>query len=134
MDHELAREYAGLVRQKRALKTDLDAIGERIEEIEKMLLEQFGADGIDKITIAGMNLSPRRELWAATIDGQYDDACDALISTGYGELVQRRFNAQSLSGVVRELDREGQPVPPEWDGLIRVSEVFKISATESKRG
>ncbi len=134
MDTSIALAYTEKVREKRALDKRLKDLNAEIDEMQRALLDQFAAeDGLDRFTVNGMNLAPQRQLWASTADKQYDAACDALTKTGFGDLVQRRFNAQTLSAVVREMDDAGTPIPPEWEGVITITEKFVIGATEAKR-
>lgn len=138
MDNALCERYTDLVRKKRQLDAEQKAVNADLRDLEEAVLAEFAADGnVDRITVNGMNLKPQRTLWASCNDGQYDAACDALAATGYGDYVQRRFNAQSLSALVREMERDGmsvEEIAAQWDGLVNVTEKFTISATEAHRG
>ncbi len=52
--------------------------------------------------------------------------CDALRRGQLGEYVEETYNTNSLSAYMRELDREGRPLPPVLDAVLEIGEVFKL--------
>ena len=139
IDLEKAEELIKLKEIKTRLTKELKGVSKTIQEVESVLLEQFSASPISKISLFGKTLSVKRMLWAG-IDKQHDDeessiayerACTMLKKMGLEEFVGERFMPQTLSGYVRELDKEGFPVPEQWEGIIKVAEKFTISVVNS---
>jgi hypothetical protein len=119
---EVSREIKDLEDRLKALKSQRD-------ELQEGLLEQFSSAGVSSVRVDGLTVSLRREVWATCKESNYERACAALTAAGLSEFVQPRFNAHTLSAYVRELDRDGKPLPKEFDGAIEVSERFSLRAT-----
>lgn len=125
----LASEWAALDERSKMLKAEIDAHKERMAQIEPVLLEHMADMGMESMRLLGRTVYIQTQLWAATPDKSA--AVEALKESGYGNLVSETFNANSLSAVIREFDREGKELPPEWSGVIGVSSVVKLRARKS---
>ncbi len=126
------RTYARLDKEKRGLEDRLKKLKVQIEETSHAVLDHFQKLGIDRVTVEGVTIYVRRELWAGREqDVSVDQACTALKDAGLSEYAHERVNTQSLSAYVRELDAAGEPLPAELQGVIKVSEVFKLSTRMS---
>lgn len=126
------RKYARLDRDRRTLKEKLAKVEAEIDETEPGVIEHFQRMGMDRATIDGTTIYLRRELWAGKADGVTDEAaCDALAANGLGDYVKRKFNTQSVSAFVRELDGRGEPLPAPLAAVLKISEVFKIGTRRS---
>lgn len=127
---DVVARYVELTQRRKALEAEADDVKKQLIAIESELLDAFAETGVSSIRAGGGTISLRRELWAGCKDGDYERACRALRAAGLDEFVQPRFNASQLSAYVRELDREGAPLPSSFAGAINVSEVFKLRVTK----
>jgi hypothetical protein len=101
------------------------------EGLEQELLSEFEELGSSSIRLQGKTVYVHRQLWANARDGDYDRACAALIEAGLGEFVQERFNTQTVSAYVRELDQKGEDLPPELEETLTVAERFSVRVVAS---
>lgn len=127
---EGVREYAALQNEKGGLKDRLAAIDARLADLEPTVLDWFQRNGVDRVRVDDRTLSLRRELWAGRAEGvDTAAACAALVAAGLPEFAEPRVNTQSLSALLREREKSGEPaVPPELEGVIVANEVFKIGS------
>lgn len=132
IDKILLAEFVELTLEKRAIARRERELNGLIRELQETILQQFEEEEIvESVRVKGYNIKPRRELWAGTIDGDYTRACNALIESGHGEYVNRRFDSRSVSALIREYDAEGE-IPSELQDNLSISEVFKLSITKAK--
>ena len=126
MDTVKLNRFVELEKQRRDLETRLKALKEETTKLKESILSDFEEAGMSKTVVEGMTVYVHRQLWASAIDSDYERACQALKSAGLNDYVQERFNINSLSAYVRELDKAGDPLPSEFDGCIDVKERFEI--------
>lgn len=131
MNAEQLRTFVTLEQQRLDLEIQIDAIKRETAELEAALLPQFEQDAIDRISIDGRTVYVERKLWAKAKDGDKPSVCKALKRCRLGDYVEETFNTNSLSAYVRELDREGRPLPPSLATVLDVSEVFKLRTRRS---
>lgn len=117
--------------QKRLLEAKLKEVKAEADALEAKLLKDFEDSGTDKVRVDGVTVYLHRQLWAGAVDGDKEAACAAIKAAGFAEYVSESFNAQSFSALVREWDKQGEPMPPEFEGKIKVSEVFQIRTRRS---
>lgn len=91
-------------------------------QVEEELLEA----GIDSVKMDGATIGTRTQLWAKAKNGNYEAACEALRKAGLSDLVQERFNTNTLSAYVRELNMDDKPLPESFKDAIDVAEVVKV--------
>lgn len=120
------RAVALLTAEKRELESRIDIIETRLKAAHAGALLWFENNAIQSTTVEGYTVFLKRELWAKIIDP--DAAMAALKAVGWDDYVQPKISTQSLSARLRELDKDGVPLPLEFDGAIGVSEVYKINA------
>lgn len=99
------------------------------EELEARLLEQFGQQGVSKVSLNDKTVYMHRQTWAGVVDGRKEDLHAALRDVGAGDLVKESVNMNSLSALVREYpkDEAGAPVlPAPLVGLVRVTERYSL--------
>ena len=122
MNADRLEEYISLTKLKHDLEHELDAAKADIATLETQLLEDFAELGVSSVrSVGGATLYLHRQLWANAApgvdgDGDYPRACEALRLAGLGDLVQPRFNANSLSALVREWARNDEPMPAAFEG------------------
>ena len=116
----------------KALAKSLDA---ELQEMERPLLEEIAAAGGVLKTLDGKTVSVRTQEWVGveyegveTKPEGYVRACEALERAGMEQyILGPRFNVQSLSARVREMIRNQEPIPPEFEGALKISE--KVTLT-----
>ena len=133
---DLLEGFVTLTLAKRELEAQLKAKKEEIAETEEHVLDVFAKLGVAALNIAGHTLSPRITLWAGAVNGDYPSACAALKEAGLQDFVQERFNTNSLSSYVRELEAspDGTPqLPLALVGYISVTEKHSVGVVKSAR-
>ncbi len=131
MNQEQLKRYVELEKERRDLEDRLKAVKAESEKLGASLLEQFAEAGIQNARVNGLTVYVHRQLWASAVDGNYEAACQALRDSGYGEFIQTRFNINQVSAIARELDKGGQSYPPQWEGAIKVAEVFALRSQKA---
>lgn len=131
MDMDKLRRLASLKRQYRAHTADATDLKKEIGPLEKECLEMLGAEGCQRIDVDGTLLYIRRDVFPERPDGvSTQDVAQALIDAGHPELVQRMtYNSNTIRSWMSEYDRDGDPLPPELEGKLRVGERYSIGAT-----
>jgi hypothetical protein len=120
-----------LEERRRQLETEIDAVKAEAAELEQRLLPQFEQSGVERLSIDGRTIYLERKLWAKARDGDKAAVCCALKRARLGDYVEETFNTNSLSAYVRELDREGRPLPPSLETVLDISEVFHLRTRRS---
>ena len=130
---ELLKQYSELAAKKAQLKTDLVAVEATMKELQEPVMSWFQEAGVQRINIGNRTLYLRRELWAGRVDGVSNEmACEVLKLAGLEEFAVPKVNTQKLSAWCRELDAAGESLPAGFDGVIKVSETFKIGSTAGR--
>ena len=80
------------------------------------------------MSLAGRTLFIKREVWAKFRDK--DTGRDllpiVLKRLGFGEIVKENVNMKSVTGIVREYDARGEPLPAELAEVIEANPTFKL--------
>jgi len=131
VNSQLLDRYVAATAHKHDLENDLRKVQDELNLMEPILLEEFLADGTQSVkNSAGATTYLFRQLWAGVEEGSdYDRACAALRAAGLDDLIQVRFNSQSLSAYCRELEKDdqGQPVlPASFAGSIKCTERVSV--------
>ncbi|MFO1163533.1 MAG: hypothetical protein U1E60_32185 [Reyranellaceae bacterium] len=100
----------------------------QMDALEPSVLEWFQQQGIGSIKVDGVTVHIRRELWASVGDQGLDFLRDALDVAGIDSttIISERANTQTLSALVREFDKAGNPLPNSLAAAVNVSEKFKL--------
>ncbi len=131
MNTEELRRFVALEERRRQLEAEIETVKAQTSELEQALLPQFEQSGMERVSIDGRTVYIERKLWAKAKDGDKPAVCKALKRCRLGDYVEETFNTNSLSAYVRELDREGRPLPPSLATVLDVSEVFKLRTRRS---
>lgn len=138
MDMERIRRYAEGMFRKRELERRLNMLKEELEPLEAAILEDFAADGLSSIRLRvdghDQLVYLQKQLWAHAVDGDYPRAVRALRRAGLKDLVDQRFNVNTLSAWCRERDAAGQALPKTFTGAIEVAQVFQIRVKGGSNG
>lgn len=109
-----------LAARKAELEKQLDDIKEQIAVAHGDVLDYMQENGMQSVKIGGHTVYLRRDIYASTVEG--DDALSIVRDHGYGDAVRTIINAQTASGIVRELIKDlapDEPIP-QW-----VQDAFK---------
>jgi len=129
MDMVMMKEFAQLENDKNKLEAKLKDIKQRTAEIMPVIMEHMLTDEIDHITMNGRTIFIQKSIFAR-YENRYD-AIQALKKAGWTDYVNENFNANQLSARLRELDKEGQDLPPEFDGVIEKNEIYKVKSRKA---
>jgi len=127
------REYSRLRRQQSDNEDAAKSIKDKADELEKELLDEWAQYELQNQKLAdGSTVYLDRKLWARVEEGvDKGDVLDALVEAGHEEFVTRTFNSNTLSAWLRELERDGTPLPEPLVGKLSTSEVFKLKIRRS---
>jgi hypothetical protein len=129
---ERVREYARLRAERGELEDRLAALKAKLEELEPLALDYFQEHGVDRLSLDGVTLYLRREVWAGKCEGvTADQAVDALHRFGFEDFAQPRVNYQGLSALFREREREEGiegAVPEALREVFQAVESYRIGA------
>ena len=129
MDMTLLKEFAALETARRALEVRLKAVKERIAALKPGLIEMFAASGLQNVTLNGLVVYLRKDLWASADHSDADRLAAAFEAAGIGWMLKSTVNGQTVSAWVREQETNetGTPVLPDaLAGVVKVSEVFDL--------
>lgn len=127
MDTQRVAEYVRL----RTLQKEAEATAEdyksQADALQDILLEQFAEEGVQKVSVNGVTTYLRRDLWAKVEEGaSREQVVEGLKACGMGQFVSETYNTQTVSAWLRDLEREGEPLPEELTGVLTSSEVFTL--------
>jgi len=134
------KTYVGLADDIKALEKKVKDLTASKGKIESRILENFSENGISSIKIDGSTVYLHRQLWAGTDRHEDEDdeseepkirAIAALRAAGCEDLIKENFNVMTLSAFVRELDQNKEELPAEFEGAIKVAEVFSARVRRS---
>jgi hypothetical protein len=131
--------FAELEKRRRELEVELKIIEKEEEELEPAVLEQFIESGVSKVTLNGLTVYLHKSLFAGTerrdnetTDEAYERACQRLAEIGFQDLVQTRFNTQSLAAVLREMaPAELEAFKKDAEGVIAVGEKTSLRSRKA---
>lgn len=112
--------------RKRELEAELEAIKVEMMPLEEAVIDQFTLSGVQgAVKIGGYSIHLQRALWVRPKDGDVERTAAALKAAGIPELVSETVNVNRLSAWARELDRMGEPIPPELDDYLERDERYR---------
>lgn len=129
--------YAELDQERLDLQRQATVLDERLKVLEGEILEEIAAgDGaplvkVDTSAYGRVTVYLERRIWAKCTGEDWPRACAALQDAGLGEYVQQRYNTQSLSAYLRELDKSGDPLPEPLVGAIEADARLSIRTRRS---
>jgi hypothetical protein len=123
---DLVSRLVDLDKRKRALMSELEEVQEERTAVQNMILERWDRTEKTRATIRGVTVYRAHQTWARPKNGDYERACAALQKIGLGDLVQTRFNTNTLSAWVREQEDTDTPLPEELRDVIEVDTVWSI--------
>ena len=140
MNVDIVKEYLRLTAERKELEKQVEEKKDQARELEKQILDMFGAEGIDKISVEGKSVYPSRTFWPAAKEGLRDEMIATLkrMDPQWSYLVVETVNAQTLRARIIELDKAGEvgedglpKLPDELKNLINVNETFTLGIKKS---
>lgn len=130
-DMDVFREFMKVDAQIRELK-------ERQEELQKVKddLERQGIDlltemGVDKLSLEGRTFSIREYFYPKPKDGMKELAMKALKRAKLGMFVTESTNSRTLGAFIKDLQKEGKPIPKVFNEFFDLSPAYKLGSTKS---
>lgn len=99
---DFLKDYIELAKEKKELKEQLKEVEERLKEELPKVLDFFDKNDVDKMTIGGHTIYPKKQIWASVPSGAIEDVKKA----GYESLVKEKVNTQTMSSLIREMMKE----------------------------
>lgn len=121
------RKYASTLNERLDLEDRVKELKSQEAKLHDSVLAYFEAEGIQKVSVEGRTLFARRELWAKRKDtATNEDVVAALEAESLSALHEDRPSWTSISSYLRELDRDGTPIPATLASVVEASEVWKV--------
>jgi len=101
-------QFAVLDTRKEALKKELKDVEAAHKVLQERILDQFQQSGLDSVKFLGHSIYISKQLWARPKDETVSRAAlvAALKKHGFKEYIKEDFNVQSVSGRLRELEKQ----------------------------
>lgn len=129
---ELAREVVQKTRRRQELELELKQVKDSLSDLQQRLLDAIEEGRYPaKSQVDGMSIFVRRTVWARPKergDEGKEAAVMALRACGLDDYVQDTFNTHSISAYVRDVEKEGEVLPPEFLDAFRIDETFELQA------
>jgi len=135
VDAALVRKLDALKQERRECDARSKRLKAQIEEIEEILVEQFGAAEVRDLTLNNRRASLSSLLWLEKVDEETPTAAiiDALKADDLGHYVTVGYNYQSLTAYARELEEQNKPLPPHLSTVLRGRVDWRIGFTQVRR-
>jgi hypothetical protein len=131
--NELHNRFAEKWQEKEDLEVSLKNIKKELEVMSEALVDKFLNEQVQKISLkGGTTLRLDCRIWPKMCEGKTAaDAVAAIKAAGMPELlVKEGVQTNSLAAYLRDLDKSGDPLPLEFEGIISPNPVYKIIATK----
>lgn len=97
--------FAGYTRECRQLERRVKELKAKMEALEYQLRDYLGAQGFQKVTVAGFTIYLRRDVWVRARDRvRSEEVCAVLKANGMGHFVHEAYSTSSLTSHVRQLE------------------------------
>ena len=135
MNINAVRRFAELDQKRLKLKRESDAVKKEVDALEQLILEDLAQDPTgwsmnrDGMPQMRVNIGPDhqpnlvlvhlfRQVWAKCVDEDWTRATAAMEDAGLGEYVEHKYDSKVFSKYLRELDKEGKPLPEPLIGAV----------------
>lgn len=127
---DYVEEFIRLSKRKKELTRELEEVKSTLGSLDAVLMEQFTKDGTQAITRNDMTLYVHSQLWAKKKEGISNaQAVKALEESGFEDYTT--LNHQSLSALLREWEKAGEPIPEGLRDFIEGSTAYSIRARKA---
>jgi hypothetical protein len=141
------KRAVALLRAKSRNKRELEEIDAELKRLQPLVSSYFAQHTLPRLTIDGMTLYIRRDLWARPKSkGQTPEVCRVMRATGYEHFVHDTFNVNSLSAHIRDLERQNLDridsgeiadvtalLPPALAAVLNVGSTYTLLGAASTR-
>lgn len=117
---------------KKHLEDQLKAVKSEIEEIDRELSDAMAEAEVPNFSRSGHTFYLSTRLYASPQAGRKEEMLDALTEHGYGDLITRTVNANSLSSFVKEQREANEDEIPGW--LTEVVNAYEKTSVGVRRG
>ena len=135
MNIQAVRRFAELDQKRLELEREAKEAAKEADALEQLILEDMAQnpeawsvnkDGLQQMRV---NIGPdhqpnlvlvhlNRTVWAKCVDEDWGRAVAALEDAGLQEFVERKYDSRKFSKYLRELDKEGKPLPEPLIGAV----------------
>jgi len=122
----MVADFVRLTLAKKSLKAELLELESMLDEAEVRARDAMIQAGVDKITVNGMTVFPRKNTYPKAKDGDQLRAVSALVAAGMLEYVGvGHMRLRSL------LNEDPDALPPEVAACFDLTEHYKLSVTRA---
>ena len=118
MDNNQIFMMADELKSAKALKKELEAqvkkVNAQIDELDRALSDAMAEAELEKFTRDGSTFYLNSRLYASPKADMKEEMFEALIGHGYGDLITRTVNANTLASFCKEQREENSDEIPEW--------------------
>ena len=130
MNIAVFRNFLGARSRKQAAEAALKIASAAYRELEQSVLAEFEKANVKQIKLDGHTVHLHRQVWASAKDGDQQRLCAALGACGLNDVMRLTVNSHTLSAYVRDQESAGEPLRPELQEAIKVSEVYSACVRE----
>lgn len=130
VDMKLMRELISVSDQRKLAEGQVDDLEKREEELSEKLVEQFAANGVEKLTVDGRTLYTHTQTGASFKERSADegggryavgDLVPVFRKLGMGHHIKpETVNWQTISAILREYREAEEPVPAELARMVEL--------------
>lgn len=124
MSADAIREVVRLTAEAKDLEAQLKRKKEELQRAKWRALDWIERNESPSMSVGDKTVYLKRELWASVPAGM--DLRAAFTAAGIGHLVKDGVNVNQLSAHVRQLDANGEKLPPALAALVTVTEKFDV--------
>ena len=127
------QRYLAVANSERELKDELESLKEERERLEQAVLDELAEGGLTSVTIDGRTIYTRRDIFPRYPQGK-EAAIKLVLQGEFREIAKTRtdIHHQTMRALLIELS-ETDSLPPEWEGVIEVGEVYRVGNTAASR-
>ena len=129
LNTEILKRFAELDEKKSELQSQLRVVQDEINQLDNIVQDQLINSGVKRITVAGRTIFVKERIVAKY--NSRAEAIQALKMADLGYLVAENFNTGTLNAYISELIRNGDPLPKEFDGIIKSESILKAASCKA---
>jgi len=127
---ELIKRWQGLKDTAKEHEEARKEANKEADLVASAVIGLFLDEGIENIAVEGRTYYIGDDIKAVKLNDEIDrdQIVDALIASDLEHMAPRGFNWNSLSAFVRDLKREGEPIPDALAAVIKLSEAHRLGS------
>ena len=114
MIFELADKLKAMKEEKKEMDAQVKELGAEIEKLDLQLSDAMAQAEVERFSRNGSTFYLNSRLYASPIAGKKEELFEALEENGFGNLITRTVNANTLSSFVKEQMAENDDEVPAW--------------------